>query len=165
MKLNEFKLLNSGSPISNLDIKNLESYLGLKFPAEFRELYLASNGGSPNREFWNKDEGFEPIRVEDFKSIAHAGASDENDTKYIGGCFKIMRERNVLPAQLIPFASDEAGNFICLENGSGRIIYFAVDIFQSDVDMSINHVNAQKFLSASFDEFVRSLIDEDEVDY
>ena len=162
--MDDFKLFNYGDPVSELDIDMLESEVGAKFPAGFRELQQSCNGGTPSRHFRAKDENYEPIRVEDLTGIAAADASDKDETKYIGGCFRLMVSRNVLPAHLVPFAVDEAGNFICLDKGKGEVIYFAVDIFQPDVDMHINHINAQKILSLSFREFIESLIDEDEVD-
>lgn len=160
-----FKLLQPDSPVTEFDIEALEVDIGFKFPVEFKDLYLEFNGGSPSREFWAEDENFEPIRVEDFKSISRVGVSDGLDTKYIGGCYRVMQEKNVLPRQLVPFANDEAGNFICIEKGSGRIVYFAVDVFQPDIDMHLNHLNAQRYMSGSFGEFIESLVDEDEVDF
>ena len=162
--VDDFKLFNSDVAISGLDIDALESEIGMRFPAEFRALYLTFNGGEPNRAFWAEDENYEPIRVEDFKSIASDGAVDKDETKYIGGCFRLMASRNVLPAHLVPFAVDEAGNFICLDKNEGKVIYFAVDIFQPDIDMHLNHINAQRVLSFSFHEFIGSLIHEDQVD-
>ncbi|MFJ4068946.1 SMI1/KNR4 family protein [Pseudomonas sp. NPDC089996] len=162
--MDDLKLINSEVAISGRDIDMLESEIGMKFPPEFRSLYLSYNGGAPNREFWAKDENYEPIRVEDFKSIAIDGALDKDETKYIGGCFRSMVRRNVFPAHLVAFAVDEAGNFICLDKNGGKVIYFAVDVFQPDVDMHINHINAQKILSWSFREFIDSLVYEDEID-
>lgn len=162
--MEEFKLFDSSAPVSEVDIDILESEIGMKLPSEFRTLYLSCNGGTPNREFWAKDVNFEPIRVEAFKGIASDGAPERDETKYIGGCFRLMVSRNVLPAHLVPFAVDEAGNFICLDKDEGKVLYFAVDVFQPDVDMHINHLNAQKILSLSFSEFVESLVDEGEVD-
>lgn len=162
--MDDFELFDSGAPVSILDIDNLESEIGMQVPADFRGLYLSFNGGTPNREFWAGDENYEPIRIEDFKSIASAEIVDKDETKYIGGCFNLMVHRNVLPAHLVPFAVDEAGNFICLDKEGGSVIYFAVDVFQSDIDMRINHINAQKMLSSSFRVFIDSLVGEDEVD-
>ncbi|CAI3803965.1 hypothetical protein GLGCALEP_03370 [Pseudomonas sp. MM221] len=162
--MNDFELLNSDTPISDWEIDALESEVGIKFPLAFRDLYLSFNGGAPSREFWAEDEGYEPIRVEDFKSIARFESSDRQETKYIGGCFNVMTGKNVLPQHLVPFAVDEAGNFICLEKNGGQVVYFAVDVFQPDVDMYVNHVNAQKILSPSFEVFIQSLVDESEVD-
>ncbi|MND90693.1 SMI1 / KNR4 family protein [compost metagenome] len=160
-----FKLLKSDSPVTEADIEALEINIGFKLPADFKDFYMDFNGGSPSREFWAEDEDFEPIRVEDFKSISRIGASDGCETKYIGGCYRLMQEKKVLPRQLVPFANDEAGNFICIEKDSGRIIYFAVDVFQPDIDMHLNHLNAQRHMSDSFGEFIESLVDEDEVDF
>jgi hypothetical protein len=163
--MKDFKLLNPGLPISEADIEVLEAQIFCKLPLDFKLLYLTYNGGLPVREFWISDDNFEPIRVDDFKSISNIGATNVNETKYIGGCYKLMQEKNVLPCQLVPFASDEAGNFICMEAGTGRIIYFAVDTFQPDIDMHLNHINAQRIMSDSFGEFIKSLVDEDDVEY
>lgn len=163
--MNALELLHPSSPICDSDIAGLEAQVGYRFPLEFKRLYRSYNGGSPVREFWIPDEDFEPIRVEEFKSISSIGAADADETKYIGGCYKLMQEKNVLPRQLVPFATDEAGNFICIEAGVGRIIYFAVDTFQADLDMRLNHINAQRVMSASFGEFIESLVDEDHVDF
>ncbi|MHA7116878.1 SMI1/KNR4 family protein [Pseudomonas promysalinigenes] len=159
-----FKLNNPDISILDSDIDALELEVGISFPAEFRALYLSFNGGSPSREFWAQDKNYEPIRIEDFKSVAGAGVVDRAQTKYIGGFYRRMVERNVLPAHLVPFAVDEAGNFICLDKLGGEVVYFSVDVFQPDVDNHINHFNAQKILSLSFSAFIQSLIDEGEVD-
>lgn len=158
-----FTLNNPDCSILGSDIDALELEVGISFPAEFRALYLSFNGGSPSREFWAQDENYEPIRIEDFKSVAGDGVADRGQTKYIGGCYRLMVERDVLPAHLVPFAVDEAGNFICLNKHGGEVVYFAVDVFQPDVDVHINHINAQKILSSSFPGFIQSLVDEDEV--
>lgn len=163
--MKNFKLSNSGPSIAESDIEWLEAHLEFKFPETFRRIYLLTNGGTPSREIWAEDESYEPIRVEDFKFIASAGAIDEKDTKYIGGCFDFLLKKNVLPSRLVPFAVDEAGNFICLDKSSGEVVYFAVDVFQPDIDMHINHINAQRVLSASFDEFIMSLVDENDIEF
>ncbi|MCI0915360.1 SMI1/KNR4 family protein [Pseudomonas putida] len=157
--------MQSGPPISDADIEALEAQIGIKFPVRFKSIYRAYNGGSPVREFWISDEDFEPVRVVDFKSISSLEAEDTNDTKYIGGCYRLMREKNVVPPQLVPFANDEAGNFICLEIGAERVIYLAVDTFQADLGMRLNHINSQRVMSCSFSDFIDSLVDEGDVDF
>jgi len=110
--MDNFKLYNSDAAIVGHDIDMLESEIGMKFPLEFRKLYLSFNGGAPGREFWTKDENYQPIIIEGFKSIAGDGALDKDETRYIGGCFRSMVSRSALPASLVAFAVDEAGNFI-----------------------------------------------------
>lgn len=90
----------------------------------------------------------------------------DGDMSHLVGFILAMRHRKVIPDHILPFALDEAGNFICFEKASGEIVYFAVDVFQPDVEMAVNHVAAQKLLSHSFDEFCESLrvdeLDEEE---
>jgi len=159
------KLLKSDALITESEFKALEAAVSYQFPADFKALYLKFNGGSPDRAAWAEDENYEPIIIRRFKSIARFGATDSSETRYIGGCYQRMVQRDVIPPHLVPFANCLANNFICLDKLSGRVIYFAVDVFQPDIAMCLNHVNAQKYLSASFEAFISSLVDEDEVDF
>lgn len=160
-----YRLLKSDAPITESDFSALETAVGYQFPGDFKALYLNFNGGSPNLAAWAEDENYEPIIIRRFKSIAPVGATDSSETRYIGGCYQRMVQRDVIPPHLVPFANCVANNFICLDKHSGRVIYFAVDVFQPDIAMCLNHVNAQKSLSVSFEAFISSLVDEDEVDF
>lgn len=42
-------------PLSELDIKRVESRLGIRLPQDFKEHYLRYNGGTPRPQFFPKD--------------------------------------------------------------------------------------------------------------
>lgn len=154
--------LSEGDALIELSgVTEIEKILDFTFPGTFKDLYLASNGGVPSRTVWNEDIYYEPIVVSYFKPLRAGSPMLDGDMSHLVGFILAMRHRKVIPDHILPFALDEAGNFICFEKASGTIVYFAVDVFQPDVEMALNHVAAQKLLSHSFDEFCESLLVEE----
>jgi len=158
-------LAKGGRPLQFQDFERLESSLDFKFPDAFKSLYLECNGGKPNLEFWDGDADYDPFRIEHFNPILIEGEKCPEDCFDLLGFALSMVEKKVIPKNLIPFAFDEADNFICFERGSGGVIYFAADAFQPDVHLSINHLAVQKFLSNSFEGFCSALVAEEDLDF
>ncbi|MBK5517991.1 SMI1/KNR4 family protein [Pseudomonas sp. TH10] len=96
------------------------------------------------------------MQVADFKYIFSDGGNPD-DTQYIGACYKLMCERQVIPHTLLLFAFDDGGNFFCLDLLNGAVMFYAVDTFRSDVSMAANQVAAQKIVAASFEGFIEGL--------
>ncbi|MFJ3485591.1 SMI1/KNR4 family protein [Pseudomonas sp. NPDC090202] len=159
------QLIKSEQNIGESDISELERAIGYSLPKEFKDFYLAGNGGVPNRDWWDSSDEYEPVRVKKFKSIAPSSAEDARDTKFVGGCYELMIEKNVIPSTLLPFATDDGGNFFCLGLVDGEVCFFATDSFDSDVDASVNHARAYRWLAASFTHFVEGLKDESDLDF
>lgn len=165
MKKEKLFLSMGDNPVELSDIRKVESVLAFTFPDEFKSLYLDCNGGAPSRQCWNEDVDYEPILVESFKPIEAGSRMLDGDNSHLVGFVLSMQEKKVVPSHILPFAVDEANNFICFEKNSGKVLYFAVDVFRPDVEMAVNHLAAQKVLSESFKEFSESLcLDEEEDD-
>jgi hypothetical protein len=158
-------LSNGGWPIQSQDFERIESSLNFKFPEAFKTLYLRCNGGEPNLEFWNGSTNYDPFRIEYFSPILTVGEKCPKDYFDLLGFALKMLEKNTIPQNLVPFAFDEADNFICFERDSGSVIYFTADAFQPDVHLSINHLTAQRFLSGSFEDFCSALVAEEDLDF
>lgn len=155
--MNEFLLYSPGKKIKLSDITALEERIGFKLPALFVKLYLKFNGGSPNRSWVVTDDEYEPMQIAEFKSICSDGAENSAETQFIGGCYKIMCDRQVIPHTLLPFAVDDGGNFFCLDMLNGSIMFYAVDTFRNDVSMAANQIAAQKMIAKSFDRLLEEL--------
>ncbi len=158
-------LANGGRPLQFQDFERLENSLNFKFPKAFKALYFKCNGGSPNLEFWDGDADYDPFRVEYFNPVLTMGEKCPEDFFDLLDFALSMIEKKVIPENLIPFAFDEADNFICFERESGAVIYFAADAFQPDVHPSVNHLAVQRFLSHSFEGFCSALVAEDDLDF
>ncbi|MEE5154843.1 SMI1/KNR4 family protein [Pseudomonas alliivorans] len=155
--MKDFSLMHSGSPLSSADISALENDVGFSLPNSFKALYSMSNGGTPNYSWIITDDGYDPMQIADFKNIYSGGAGNPDDTNLIGGCYKLMRERQVIPHTLLPFAVDDGGNFFCLDLLTGAVIFYAIDTFRPDVSMAANQVAAQKIIAKTFEEFIDGL--------
>jgi hypothetical protein len=158
------KLTRSESQISKSDLVVLEGQINTKLPMSFKEFYLANNGGVSNKDWWDSDGKYEPVRVKKFKAVAPLSVDDALDTKYVGGCYQTMTSRNVIPATILPFAVDDGGNFFCLDLVEGSVCFFATDCFDSDLTTTENHMNAYRWLTESFEAFLSGLKDESDID-
>jgi hypothetical protein len=49
--------LNSRAPLVESDLDEVESRFGFRFPQEFRDLYLAFNGGTPEKNRFIDEKG------------------------------------------------------------------------------------------------------------
>lgn len=159
-QMQEFVLMRPEKEIERSSIAGLEKLVGFKLPASFVQLYLKSNGGIPSRSWVVTEDGYEPMQISDFKTIFFEGAENASDTGFIEGCYKLMCERHVIPHTLLPFATDDGGNFFCLDMLNGCVVFYAVDTFREDVSMAANQIAAQRMVAKSFDQFIAELEEE-----
>ncbi|MCE5995362.1 SMI1/KNR4 family protein [Pseudomonas sp. KCA11] len=158
------KLSRSEPQINKMDVELLEGQLSVQLPDFFKQFFLKNNGGVPDKDWWDSGDDYEPIRVKRFKAIARVAATDSLDTKYIWSCYQAMTARKVIPATILPFATDDGGNFFCLDLVEGGVCYFATDSYDADLTIAENHLNSYRWLAGSFDDFVSGLKDETEID-
>lgn len=109
--MKNFSLMHPGLQLKSADISRLEKDIGFSLPSAFKALYFVSNGGVPNCSWVITDDGYDPMQVADFKNVYADGAGNPDDTQFIGGCYKLMCERQIIPHTLLPFAVDDGGNF------------------------------------------------------
>lgn len=152
---NKFSDYEKAITPANLD--QLESVIGKKLPAPFRNHYLKYNGGIPERAYWVSEDFFDPIEVASFRPITYGEPT-------LLSTYQLMLKKQVLPAHLLPFADDLGGNFFCLNLDSGAISYFTTDTFDSDLSPEENQAESEKPICSNFLRFVQGLIDEDDVD-
>lgn len=143
--------------IAPADLDHLESVIGCKLPASFRAHYLKYNGGMPERAYWVGEDDYEPIEVAVFKPIAHGDYT-------LLSSYRLMLQKQVLPARLLPFANDLGGNFFCLDLDTGAVSYFTTDTFDSDLSPAENQAKSERPVCPDFLQFVQGLIDEEDAD-
>lgn len=107
--------------ISAADLDALQQELGYRLPEAFRAHYLRWNGGAPALDWIECAALFEPVRINSFKFVQPAGCSSGSSADLVG-CYRLMRERDLIPAHLLPFAYDDGGNFFCLDMRSGAVL-------------------------------------------
>ncbi|ENL6905816.1 SMI1/KNR4 family protein [Enterobacter ludwigii] len=157
--MNNFKKCEK--KIGRADIYKTESKLSITLPDDFVSHYLQFNGGTPEKSWWDGDEGFEPVEVAGFKPFVYNTQTNDDPGTLIDGCYISMLDREMIPRNLLPFANDWGGNFFCLNLDNYSIVYFATDSFDEDLTMQENHIKLQRYLINSFSNFVDGLVTEE----
>jgi cell wall assembly regulator SMI1 len=163
-KVGVLQMSKSDPEVSISDLSSLEDEIGILLPEGFKTFYLTHNGGVADRGCWDGGDEYEPVRIKKFKAVAASGALDASETKYLSGCYTVMTSNNVIPKTLLPFATDDGGNFFCLDLTGGDVCFYATDSFDSDSSYAANHAKAYRWLASSFDAFIEGLKDESEID-
>lgn len=138
-------------------IEEIEKYVGLKFPEEYKKHLLKYNGGrcSPN-VFWFNENGKWTNSCIDWFLAIYDGEYD-NLKKHID-MGKIEEKR--MPSNILPIAHDPGGNLICIScSGEDRgYIYFWDHENEVDYNISDDTDYSNLYLIAkSFGEFIDGL--------
>lgn len=96
---------NTASPLSELDIKRVEHFLGIRLPQDLKEHYLLYNGGTPCPEFFIKDG--EAYDVKKFLPMNTRGEGLTFERSYV----VLVDQTPEFPRGYIPFACDSAGDY------------------------------------------------------
>lgn len=147
-------LINASSSLSEPDLQDVQDRFGFTFPADFRELYLASNGGQPVKNRYRDEKG--TCILHQFLPIKHAQPR-------LGSLeISIQRtkiEQLLLPEHLIPFAIDPFGNYYCF---STREVDFGAIFYVQMEGGSVSEENAD-FIAPSLNSLLAALRTKEEL--
>lgn len=138
-------------------IENLEKYVGLNFPKEYKEHLLKYNGGQcyPNI-FTFKEDGKVNYSVVDWFFAIYDGEYD--NLKREIEMVKIEEKR--MPTHILPIAHDPLGNLICISCGNNDegYVYFWNHEKEVDYSSASDEDYSNLYLVAySFNEFIDNL--------
>jgi hypothetical protein len=139
------KFVKPAPPLTDQDILNAETTLGIVLPLAVRDLYLSSNGGIPEPYvFENKD--LDTV-VSEFLPLG------ENGDTAIQSYRRLVEEKKVVPLHLFPFAVDGGGDyfFVDCSTPEGSVYFYSSDSVNDDHLLS---------LEIGFEQFWLSLKDE-----
>lgn len=145
------------SQLNLTQIEEVEKYIGLNFPDEYKEHLLQNNGGqcSPNCFKFNENGTWTESCIDWFLAI-YDGEYD-NLKDYIN-TYKIEEKR--LPVHILPIAHDPGGNLICISCDLEDVgcVYFWDHENEVDYNTSNDKDYSNLYLVAkSFNEFVNGL--------
>lgn len=143
--------------VSDVQIAELESLVGLDFPQEYKQHLLKNNGGrcTPDTFEFIENEITTQSNVDWFLAI-YDGIHD-NLKDYIE-TYKIEEKR--LPSNVLPIAHDPGGNLICIScNGDDKgFVYFWNHEGEIEKPLFNDRDYSNLYLIAkSFNEFLESL--------
>lgn len=145
------------SQLNLTQIEEIEEYVGLKFPEDYKKHLLKYNGGKcfPNIFEFNEKGNLTSSSIDWFLAI-YDGEYDnlKNEIKMV----KIDEKR--MPTHMLPIAHDPGGNLICIscDKHDEGYIYFWDHENEVDYETSndTNYSNLY-FVAKSFNEFIDGL--------
>jgi len=129
-------------PLNKTTIEQTEKTLNVKFPNDYVKTIMKYNGGYSSIKYFNCGNKKDLV----FDSLLNLKAG-EDDVSLVE-TYNNIKDR--LPNNIVPFASDPFGNFICFNfnDKPATVCFWDHEIAFSDVDKSITR------LSSSFSEFL-----------
>ena len=144
--------------LSEIDFNDVEKKLEVSFPSSFKSHYFKWNGGDPNLScFVNDNINYDYIEIRDFIPMKYSKQFEDDPDFTLEGRAINEWELNELPINLIPFAFDWGGNYLCLEKNSWQIIYYVRDVWSENISREANFKKNSIIIAKSFDEFLNCL--------
>jgi len=141
--------LQTSPQLTLTDIAKIETELSIFFPPEFTSHYLQYNGGYPERDVYAWAGGG-TTTINTFSSLKYRGFSSVEDTNK-----DLILLENYLPTGIVPFATDDGGNFFCI---SARLVDFGCIYYCNNDHYNIyNHEECLLLLERSFKTFIENL--------
>ncbi|CAN7554142.1 SMI1/KNR4 family protein [Trinickia sp. LjRoot230] len=154
--MNEFS--KCGQALTQTDIEKLESDLGTRLPEAMRDHYLRFNGGMPTLDWFPMTDDWDAIWVHEFLPVGTRAGQEPA----IQSIYAQVAGRAGYPRSLIPFAVDPGGNIFSVDTDNGAVHYWLTDTYDETLTDAENRKKADRRLTGSFEQFVSSLVSEDE---
>ena len=144
--------------LSENDFNDVEKNLEVSFPASFKSHYFKWNGGTPTLScFVNDNIDYDYIEIRDFIPMKYSKQFEDDPDFTLEGRAINEWKLNELPINLIPFAFDWGGNYLCLEKNSWQIIYYVRDVWSENISREANFKKNSIIIAKSFEEFLNYL--------
>ena len=141
--------LETSQPLTRADISEVEKELGIAFPNDLVMHYLNYNGGYPEGDTYQWKSG-EVTTINTFYSLKYDGFG-RIETTYKN----LVLDENYLPIGIVPFATDDGGNFFCISTRGkdfGNVYYSNNDHY--DIE---DKESALSLLENNFTNFIDKL--------
>jgi hypothetical protein len=143
--------------ITPKEIEEIEYYIGLRFPEEYREHLLKFNGGQcvPN-VFHFLENGKDSSSCVNWFLGIYDGKYDS--LKKDIDILKVEEKR--MPSHMLPIADDPGGNMICISCGASDYGYVYFWDHESEVDYTVSGDDDYSnlyLIAKSFNEFLNGL--------
>lgn len=130
------KFTQTEQPLYKSDIIEIEKFVGLELPYEYKKHLLEYNGGQcyPNTFSFNVNGKMTESNIDWFLAI-YSGKYD-NLKEYIN---LTKKEKKRLPKHILPIAHDSGGNLICISCGAKDYGYVYFWDHENEVDYNISN--------------------------
>jgi hypothetical protein len=143
---------DSGPPVSEADLNDVENRIGRKLPDELRRLYLTTNGGRPQHRCFYDEKGGEHA-LHEFLVMKYPRSAN---TVLFEDTFCRLRDKGLLPPNSFPIAVNEGGDYYLLNGETGAVSFYAMD-YSSDPSRALRQV------APSLTAFLSNMISDEEM--
>lgn len=139
------------------EIHEIEQFVGIKFPDQYKEHLLQHNGGqcSPNVFKFNENGIWTESCIDWFLAIYNG---EYDSLKNYIQTYKIEQKR--MQSHLLPIAHDPGGNLICISCGgedNGFIYFWDHENEINYVDLDDKEYSNLYLIAKTFNEFINGL--------
>ena len=147
--------------LSLSQIEEVENYISLKFPNEYKQHLLRYNGGycEPNVFSFDENGHLTNSNVDWFLAIY---SGEYNNLKSYLDWYKIDEKR--LPVNILPIAHDPGGNLICIDAADGKVYFWD---HEKEVDYTVSDDSDYSnlcLIANSFNEFLAGLREDEDAE-
>jgi len=156
--MKEIKFTDTQKKLTEQDFRLIEQDLGISIPIQLRNHYFNYNGGTPDRTiFYDPIGRFDYIEIRDFIPMLYNKDFEDDQDYTLNGLAKLGWNETTIPRDLLPFALDWGGNYLCISLTTEEIYFFARDILSDNLTIDSNFKVNTRLLCKSFNEFIDSL--------
>ena len=156
------ELINSAEKINTKHIAEFENEVGTKFPEDYKNFMLESNGGTPKEDLLYDffDEVTEAENTSVIREFFSLFSDDSVKMSNLREIYKIMTYEETISTDMLPIADDPGGNIIgiSLNKDDFGYVYFINHEYD---DLDTGYLVKSK-IAESFSNFIGALyLDED----
>ncbi|MGP3591072.1 SMI1/KNR4 family protein [Vagococcus sp. WN89Y] len=140
---------DSKGALSEQEVANLENQLRIKLPSDYREFLKKHNGGYPQPDSFDFDDGNDGSSVDKFLEVGDS--KNESIVEY----YNDYKAR--IPKNFFPVAKDAGGNLILIEiNDAGSGVYYWDHENETD-DGDTPGMDNMYLITPNFNDFIDNL--------
>jgi cell wall assembly regulator SMI1 len=151
----QYKLIDTGKPLTAKDIEWAERKIGCKFPESLKQFYLLFNGGEvekKRRVFVDRGGDIE-AEVKTFLPIKYERF--DGDSLLEDSYELFVKQKKLIPPQFIPFAMDSGGFRYCVDSESEAVFFNNLDHIEEPE-------GPMEFIAPSIEAFINGMLTEKE---
>lgn len=142
------------TPVTEEVLSEKEKFLGIRLPDDFRGVFMENHGAEPIPDLYYAPNG----NSRSFGALLPL-EEDEDEIEFTEANGPYMKREHSMPGEVVIFAHDPAGNFLCFDYNQLIDGYPAIIFWDHEVEGG----NAKKICN-TFTELLHMLHDEEEED-
>lgn len=147
--------------LTNQDVEDFERKLAITIPDALKNFYLICNGGMVYKDICKIESPPWQLQILNFIPIKYNKAFKNDSAFLLEGIALEYWSEGKLPKELLPFARDIDGDFICIDITTGFIYRYYKIKWDNTINKEQNFKQNSLYLFDSLEKFLNALQSED----